>query len=138
MNARRKKPGARAVPARKAAPARRPATSSKASTKAATKARKTATTVLGAECTIEHAPTLHEQLAKVIADHACVTLDFSAVQRCDTAGLQLLAAFLRERREAGLDVELTGTSDNFMTTAGVLGLAAMFGPEGGHAEGGGA
>jgi anti-anti-sigma regulatory factor len=94
--------------------------------------------VLGAECTIEHAPALHEQLAKVIADRACVTLDFSAVQRCDTAGLQLLASFLRERREAGLAVALTGTSDHFMTTAGVLGLAAFFGADGAPAEAGGA
>ncbi len=164
MNARRKKSGARAVPARKAASARQPSvrpsarpaarkpavsaagaaqrapakTAAKAAAKSKSTTRQPAATVLGADCTIEHAPALHEQLAKVIAERACVTLDFSAVQRCDTAGLQLLASFLRERREAGLAVQLTGTSDNFMTTAGVLGLAAIFGAQAGAAEAGNA
>ncbi len=124
------KPGARVASARKAAPTRQPAARSSAS-----KAKSRAT-LLGADCTIEHAPALHKQLAKVLAHRACVTLDFSAVQRCDTAGLQMLAAFLRERREAGLAVELTGTSDNFLTTANVLGLAKLFGAHSGATEAG--
>ena len=147
MNARRKKSGARAVPARKAASPRpsvraasKPSSAkktarasspvakrgAKASAKHAAGKAKARATLLGADCTIEHAPALHAQLAKVLADRACVTLDFSAVKRCDTAGLQLLAAFIRERREAGLDVALTGTSENFQATANVLGLAALF------------
>jgi len=81
---------------------------------------------LGADCTIEHAPELQKQLAKVLADRACVTLDFSAVKRCDTAGLQVLAAFIRERREAGRDIELASMSENFLATVKLLGLGALF------------
>jgi anti-anti-sigma regulatory factor len=135
MNARRKKSGARTVPASKAAPARpsvrsaSKSSSAKKTARASSQAKRSAkarATLLGADCTIEHAPALHAQLAQVLAHRACVTLDFSAVKRCDTAGLQLLAAFIRERREAGLDVALTGASDNFHATANVLGLAALF------------
>jgi ABC-type transporter Mla MlaB component len=134
--------------ARKSVPVRQPVTRNSASSSRRPVAKKpgsgaarptekeSANIALGADCTIEHTPSLHTQLAKVLADRACVTLDVSAVKRCDTAGLQLLAAFLRERREAGLPVQLTGTSDNFMTTANVLGLAALFGTAGGGAAAG--
>lgn len=83
-------------------------------------------TTLRAECTIEHAPGLQKLLAKVLDDRACVTLDFSAVKRCDTAGMQVLAAFIRERREAGRDVELASMSENFLATVKLLGLNALF------------
>ncbi len=113
MKVRRKKPSARGTAAKK------PAGSHK---------RATVVTALGTDCTIDHAPGLHERLAKSLADRACVTLDFAAVKRCDTAGLQVLAAFIRERREAGRKVELTGVSDNFLATTKLLGLSALFGP----------
>jgi anti-anti-sigma regulatory factor len=116
--------GKRAAVARKANTAARPAKSAKAP------ASRRSGTALGADCTIEHAPGLHAQLAKVLADRACVTLDFSAVKRCDTAGLQVLAAFIRERREAGRDLELASLSDNVRATVKLLGLAALFEPVG--------
>ncbi len=89
-------------------------------------ASKPSRTMLDADCTIEHAPGLQKQLAKVLDDRACVTLDFSAVKRCDTAGMQVLAAFIRERREAGHDVELASMSANFLATVKLLGLNALF------------
>ena len=136
MNARRKKPSARATAARK------PAVSRSHSAKAAAKqpaskavgkrsagaARKGPTTTLGSDCTIEHSPGLHKQLAKIITDRACVTLDFAAVKRSDTAGLQVLAAFIRERRQAGREVQLASVPDNFLATAKLLGLSALFSP----------
>ena len=128
MKARRKKSSARVAPARKAAVTRKP--SVVASAKRVPAARKTRSPVarsLGADCTIEHAPGLHAQLSKILAESARVTLDFSAVKRCDTAGLQVLAAFIRERREAGREVELAGVSDNFLSTVKLLGLSALFG-----------
>jgi ABC-type transporter Mla MlaB component len=141
MKARPPTPSARGTAAKKSAAAgKRAAVARKAKatvkpTKAAKPARaaagKPSRTALGADCTIEHAPGLQKQLAKVLADRACVTLDFSAVKRCDTAGMQVLAAFIRERREAGRDIELASMSENFLVTAKLLGLSALFAPAAG-------
>jgi anti-anti-sigma regulatory factor len=130
--------GKRAAVARKAKVTAKPAQSSKSAQSAksaravkpakAVAAGKPSRTALGAECTIEHAPELQKQLSKVLADRACVTLDFSAVKRCDTAGMQVLAAFIRERREAGRDIELASMSENFLATVKLLGLSALFTP----------
>jgi len=128
MKVRRKKPSARATAARKSAVSRKRPADVSTKRPVAGPARKHSVTALGADCTIDHAPGLHKRLAKSLADRACVTLDFAAVKRCDTAGLQVLAAFIRERREAGRKVELTGVSDNFLATAKLLGLSALFGP----------
>ena len=128
MKARPKKPSARRTAASKPAAGKRAAVSRKpkVSAKAARRASGGAVTALDVDCTIEHAPGLHKQLAKVLANRACVTLDFSAVKRCDTAGMQVLAAFIRERREAGREVELASVSESFLATAQLLGLRAVF------------
>ena len=126
MKTRRPKSSAR-VTAPKKAVARKPV--SKAPSRSAAKARGPVgvpVQSLGADCTIEHAPALHKQLGKVLENRACVTLDFSQVKRCDTAGLQVLVAFIRERREAGRPVQLQGVQDNFVSTASLLGLSALF------------
>ena len=149
MKARPQKPSARSTAAKKSAAGKRavvarkanvtakptrvskPARASKsaATAKAANAAAaKPSRAALGADCTIEHAPALQKQLAKVLDERACVTLDFSAVKRCDTAGMQVLAAFIRERREAGREVELASLSDNFLATVKLLGLDALFAP----------
>jgi ABC-type transporter Mla MlaB component len=147
MKARPRKPSARntakkpAATGRRAAVARKAGTTAKPMTRPAKAAAKQANaaasqhspTVLGAECTIEHAPGLQKQLTKVLADRACVTLDFSSVKRCDTAGMQVLVAFIRERREAGRDLELTRMSEHFLATAKLLGLSALFAPVGNDA-----
>src|SRR5688572_32473576 len=139
MKPRRKKSGARAPAAKKPAVAsKRAQAKSKAAspsklartsrpTPASTK-RRAATGPsegVGADCTIEHAPALHKRLAKVLANRACVTVDLAQVRRCDTAGLQVLVAFVRERREAGREVQLTGASENFLATTKLLGLSAL-------------
>jgi ABC-type transporter Mla MlaB component len=121
MKTRRKKTSARVAAPRKVAASRKPAP--KATRRAIVPA-----TAVGADCTIEHAPALHKRLGKLLANRACVTLDFSDLQRCDTAGLQVLVAFIRERREGGRPVELKGVQDNFLATAKLLGLGALFGP----------
>jgi anti-anti-sigma regulatory factor len=138
MKARPPKPGARGTAAKKPAAVKRAAVARKAKVTAkpakaskparAAAAAKPSRAVLNADCTIEHAPELQKQLATVLADRACVTLDFSAVKRCDTAGMQVLAAFIRERREAGRDVALASMSQNFLATVQLLGLNALFTP----------
>jgi ABC-type transporter Mla MlaB component len=143
MKARPKKPSAPVTAKKPAATGKRTAVAAKAkvtakptpsgkSAKAAKAAKaaaaKPSRATLGADCTIEHAPELQKQLAKVLDDQACVTLDFSAVKRCDTAGMQVLAAFIRERREAGRDIELASMSDNVLAIVKLLGLSVLFTP----------
>ncbi|MEJ1961954.1 MAG: STAS domain-containing protein [Gammaproteobacteria bacterium] len=143
MKARRKTPSARDIAAKKQAvsrkhpvkaAARRPAAGvpskrlkgGAVAKRPAMAAGKRHTITLASDCTIEHSPGLHQQLARALSNRACVTLDFAAVKRADTAGLQVLAAFIRERRAAGRDLELTGMQDNFLATAQLLGLSALF------------
>ena len=135
MKARRKKPSAGSTSAKKSAVLRkRPADAApkqqtkRVASKRGVAASKRPTIALAADCTIEHSPGLHAQLAKILTDRACVTLDFTAVKRSDTAGLQVLVAFIRERREAGRQIELAGVHDNFLATAKLLGLGALFSP----------
>ena len=85
------------------------------------------TAALTADCTVAQAAAMKAQLAKVVSRAATVTLDLSAVRRIDTAGFQVLAAFVRERRTAGHDVQFHGASDAFSVTANLLGLGALFG-----------
>jgi ABC-type transporter Mla MlaB component len=80
------------------------------------------------DCTIAQANDLKADLARVLAKPAVVTLDLSAVRRVDTAALQVLTSFIRERRAAGRGVECQGASDAFLATADVLGLRALFSP----------
>jgi len=81
-----------------------------------------------ADCTIAQTGDLKADLARVLDVPAAVTLDLSAVRRIDTAALQVLTSFIRERRAAGRDVECRGASDAFLVTADVLGLRALFCP----------
>jgi ABC-type transporter Mla MlaB component len=145
MKPRRKKSGARAAAAKKPAVASKRAKSAsprkltRASrpAPASTKGRAatgSAREALGADCTIEHAPGIHKRLAKVLANRACVTVDLAEVRRCDTAGLQVLVAFVRERREAGREVELTDASDAFLSAAKLLGLTDMLGLKNSEAQ----
>lgn len=55
---------------------------------------------LGSELVIGGAPELYAQLGEALARPEPVVLDAAAVVRLDTAGLQLLAAFVEARNEA--------------------------------------
>jgi ABC-type transporter Mla MlaB component len=80
---------------------------------------------LAAECTVAQADSLRSQLARRLDESGAVTVDVSAVQRIDTAGLQLLAAFVRDRRTAGRAVEWRGRASALDAAAGLLGLRDM-------------
>ncbi len=58
---------------------------------------------LPAECVIASAAELRAALLKRLAEAGNVQIDASAVQRIDTASLQVLAAFSRDRRAGGLN-----------------------------------
>jgi len=113
----RKKPAAARVratqaPARVSAPRGRAANS--------------AGTTFPTDFTIAQTADVKKQLSRMLAQPAAVTLDLSAIRRIDTAGLQVLTAFIRERRAAGRPVECSGASESFTVTAQMLGLGAVF------------
>src|SRR5689334_6979520 len=94
---------------------------------AAPKRKVTRALALPAECAIASAPSLRQSLLKRLTDPANVQIDASAVQRIDTASLQVLAAFVRDRRGAGLAVEWRGVPSSMTGIAQLLDLASLLG-----------
>ena len=82
--------------------------------------------VLAAECAIDSADKLKADLLR-LKERAGVSIDASAVQRIDTATLQVLAAFARDRRAVGLPLEWVGVPDAFAEAARLLNLSAALG-----------
>ncbi|HVS75885.1 MAG TPA: STAS domain-containing protein [Steroidobacteraceae bacterium] len=80
---------------------------------------------LAAECTAAEADALKSDLSRRLDDPQPVTVDVSALERVDTAGLQLLAAFVRDRRVAGRAVRWRGRATPLGTAARLLGLNDM-------------
>jgi ABC-type transporter Mla MlaB component len=83
------------------------------------------TWVLAAECLVSQASSLKESLAGLLDEPLPVTLDATALQRIDTAGLQLITAFVRDRTGQGRTVEWQGTAPVLTTAAQLLGLASV-------------
>ncbi|MFL6605978.1 MAG: lipid asymmetry maintenance protein MlaB [Steroidobacteraceae bacterium] len=83
------------------------------------------TLALAAECTVADAGSLKERLAGLLDQPQTVTLDVTALQRIDTAGLQVITAFVRERAGLGLQVEWQGTAPVLATAAQLLGLTSL-------------
>ena len=80
---------------------------------------------LTAECLVSGASTLKESLASLLDEPQPITLDITALQRIDTAGLQVLTAFIRERAGHGRTVEWRGSAPALTSAAQLLGLTAL-------------
>jgi anti-anti-sigma regulatory factor len=80
---------------------------------------------LDADLRIAAAPALRDTLLKALAAGNAVELDGTAVAQVDTSALQLLAAFSRDARAAGLPVTWTGASDSLQRGVAVLGLNSL-------------
>jgi ABC-type transporter Mla MlaB component len=80
---------------------------------------------LAAECMVSEATSLKERLTALLDEPQPVTLDVAALQRIDTAGLQVITAFVRERAESGRTVEWQGTAPVLATAAQLLGLTSL-------------
>jgi phospholipid transport system transporter-binding protein len=80
---------------------------------------------LAAECTVADAESLKTGLAKLLNRSSVVTLDISAVQRIDTAGLQVIATFIRERESHGRKVQWRGAAPAVSMATELLGLSAV-------------
>ncbi len=87
--------------------------------------RRDGSLTLAADCTVAEADGLKSELAARLQASEPVTVDVSALQRIDTAGLQLLAAFVRDRRTAGRAVAWRGRAAALDAAAGLLGLRDM-------------
>lgn len=81
--------------------------------------------MLDADLRIAAAPALRESLLAALAAASPVEIDGAAVTHVDTAALQVLAAFSRDARAAGLPVAWTGASDPLQRGVAVLGLNAL-------------
>ena len=84
-----------------------------------------ATLALAGECMISDASSLKQRLAALLDEPLPVTLDITALQRIDTAGLQVIAAFVRERTGNGRLVEWQGAAPVLATAAQLLGLTSL-------------
>jgi ABC-type transporter Mla MlaB component len=85
------------------------------------------TLTLEAQCVVSDAATLKESLASLLDEPLAVTLDISALQRIDTAGVQLITAFIRERATRGRAVEWQGSAPVLQSAAQLLGLTSLLG-----------
>jgi ABC-type transporter Mla MlaB component len=74
---------------------------------------------------VSEAASLKEGLASLLDEPRPVTLDIHALQRIDTAGLQVITAFVRERASRGRAVEWQGTAPVLATAAQLLGLTSV-------------
>lgn len=85
------------------------------------------TLTLAAECLVSRAATLKEELGALVEEPQTVTLDVSSLQRIDTAGLQVITAFVRERATHGRAIAWHGTAPVLVTAAQLLGLTSLLG-----------
>jgi ABC-type transporter Mla MlaB component len=83
------------------------------------------TLALAAECTVSDAASLKERLAGLLDKPQAVTLDITALQRIDTAGIQVITAFDRERAGHGWPVEWQGNAPALAAAARLLGLTSL-------------
>ncbi|TVQ70902.1 MAG: STAS domain-containing protein [Chromatiaceae bacterium] len=77
---------------------------------------------------ISYAAELHALLRDSLQAEEGVELEAAGVCRMDTAGLQLLAAFLREAHTRGVPVRLVEPSEALISAAGRLGLSGIATP----------
>lgn len=86
--------------------------------------------VLAANCSVKDAAALKTSLCAVAKEIAAVTLDTSAVERVDTATMQLLCAFVRDRIARKQSIVWRGESQVLQDAARLLGVGALLGFEG--------
>lgn len=79
------------------------------------------------ECCIDALEAPRKQLLGALDAEAGVELDLSGVTRIDTAGLQLLLAFVLEMRGRGRQLLLTKPSEIFSQSARLAGLNELLG-----------
>jgi hypothetical protein len=84
------------------------------------------------DCTVGSIEALQADLSSRLLLSGPVTIDRAAVQRPNTAMLQLMAAFVRDVKARSRSVEWSGSGSAFDRGAQSLGLAAALGLPGGE------
>ena len=79
------------------------------------------------ECCIDSVETLRQLLLTALAAKTSVELDLSGVTRIDTAGLQLLLAFVLEMQRQKRPLSLQRPSEIFAQSARLAGLNDLLG-----------
>jgi|SRR5882724_13382466 len=82
---------------------------------------------LSSHCTIQEGASLKSALLSLEDSPRPVLIDVHAVERIDTAALQLLCAFVRDRRSRGRRTEWTGRATTFIEAVELLGLSQALG-----------
>ncbi|HEY0683115.1 MAG TPA: STAS domain-containing protein [Steroidobacter sp.] len=85
--------------------------------------------VLGANCSVKDAAALKTSLCALAQQSTEVTLDVSAVERVDTATMQLLCAFVRDRSGRNQSVTWRGESQALQDAVRLLGVGELLGLE---------
>jgi ABC-type transporter Mla MlaB component len=83
--------------------------------------------VLTTSPSIRTVTSLQAELAERLDESGTVQIDGSAVDRIDTAALQLLAVFVRDLRAEARAVEWVGRSVGLQKAANGLGLSMLLG-----------
>lgn len=86
---------------------------------------------LAADCTLREAAALKAQLITTISPTDAVLIDGGAVERIDTAGLQLLVAFAQREHAAGRRLQWQAASDALRSAGARLGLLGALSLSGG-------
>jgi phospholipid transport system transporter-binding protein len=82
---------------------------------------------LEAGCMLRESADMQFLLLSAHADHDPVVVDGGAVERIDTAGLQLLVAFARRQADAGRRLEWQAASPELVKCSTRLGLIEALG-----------
>jgi ABC-type transporter Mla MlaB component len=85
--------------------------------------------VLASNCSVKDAAALKTSLRALAHESTPVTLDASAVERVDTATMQLLCAFVRDRIGRKQSVSWRGESQALQDAVRLLGVGALLGFE---------
>jgi ABC-type transporter Mla MlaB component len=89
---------------------------------------------LSSNSTVKDAASLKSALIKVVASPAVVSVDARSVERIDTATIQLLCAFVRERSQRKLGVKWLDCPKALVESSRLLGVHQILGlPEAGAA-----
>lgn len=84
---------------------------------------------LPAQCTLAQAEPLRTQLLRALARDGEVHLDAARVEAADTAGLQVLAAFVQQLRQQDRSVHWHNLAPALLAGAAQLGLTQHLFPE---------
>jgi anti-anti-sigma regulatory factor len=82
---------------------------------------------LGEHQSIRNVGELHRRLVSLGSHPEEIAIDAGEITKIDTAAMQTLVAFVRERCRRGLGLRWTGRSERFDEVAGGLGLVEPLG-----------